>query len=49
MEKVVIRAVIKYLYRKGCPTRKSMKTSWIHLGSTAKKWAAKYKRGRESI
>jgi hypothetical protein len=32
MEKVEIRAVIKYLCKKGMPPRKSMKTSCLHLG-----------------
>jgi hypothetical protein len=32
MEKVEIIAVIKYLCKKGISPRKSMKTSWIHLG-----------------
>jgi hypothetical protein len=34
MEKVENRAVIKYLCKKGCPPRKSMKTSWILMGSS---------------
>jgi hypothetical protein len=34
MEKVKIRAVIKYLCKKRMPPRKSMKTSWIHLRSS---------------
>jgi hypothetical protein len=41
--------------RMGCPIRKSMKTFMDTIGkkspsySTMKKWAAKFKRGRESI
>jgi hypothetical protein len=56
METVAIRAVIKYLCKEGkCPPRKSMKTSWIHLGRSLlpialwKKWAAEFKRDRESF
>jgi hypothetical protein len=51
MEKVEIRAVIKYLCKKGM-SPKDMKTSWIHLGRSPfpialwKKWAANF-RGAE--
>jgi hypothetical protein len=55
MEAVAIIAVIKYLCKKGMPPRKSMRTSWIHLGRSPlpkalwKKWAAEFSRGRDSI
>jgi hypothetical protein len=47
MEKFEIRAVIKYLCKKGMPPCRLGKES--HSYSTVKKWAAEYKRGKESI
>jgi hypothetical protein len=53
MENVEIRAVIKYLcsVRKECPPSKCMDTLGKELPSysTVKKWAAVFKRDRESI
>jgi histone-lysine N-methyltransferase SETMAR len=55
MEKVEIRAVIKYFCKKGMSLKKIhedfIDTLWKESPShsIAKKWAAEFKRGRESI
>jgi hypothetical protein len=46
---VEIRAVNKYLCKKGMSPKEIMKTSWLHFGRSplsVKKWAAEFKRGR---
>ena len=55
MEKLEIRAVIKYFYKKEIPTKEIHKDFMETLGkespsySTVKTWAAEFKSGRESI
>ena len=55
MEKVEVRAVVKYLCQKGMTPKEINRNFRITLGyespscSTVKKWAAEFKRGRESI
>ena len=55
MEKLEIRAVIKYFCKKGMPPKKIhedfMETLWKESPSysTVKKWATEFKRGRESV
>jgi transposase len=55
MEKVEIRAVIKYLCKKGMSSKEILENFMDTLRrespsySTVKKWAAEFKRGRESI
>jgi hypothetical protein len=55
MEKVKIRAVIKYLCKKGMSPKESHEDFMDTLGkespsyNTLTKWAAEFKRGRESI
>ena len=55
MEKLEIRAVIKYFCKKGMPTKEIHEDFMETLGkespsySTVKKWAAELKTGRESV
>ena len=57
MEKVQIRAVIKYFCKKGMPPKEIHEDFMETLGKesasytccTVKKWAAEFKRGRESF
>ena len=55
MEKLKIRAVIKFFCKKGLPPKEIHEYFMESLGkelpshSTVKKWAAEFKRGRESI
>jgi transposase len=55
MEKMEIRAVIKYLCKKGMSPKEIHKDFMDTLGkespsnSTVKKWAAEFKRGREMM
>ena len=55
MEKLEIRAVIKYFCKKGMPPKEIHEYFFETLGeesssySTVKKWAAEFKRGRESV
>ena len=54
MEKLEIRAVIKYFCEKGMPPNEIHEYFMDTFGkespfSTVKKWAAEFKRGRESI
>ena len=54
MEKVEVRAVIKYLCKKGMTPKEIREYFMKTLGNespycTVKKWAAEFKRGRESI
>ena len=55
MEKLEIRAVIKYFCKKGMPPKEIHEDFMETVGkkspsySTVKKWAAKFKRGRESV
>ena len=55
MEKPEIKALIKYFCKKGMPPKEIHKYLMETLGkespsySTVKKWAAEFKRGRESV
>ena len=55
LEKVEIRAVIKYLCMKGMPPKEIHETFMKNLGrespsySTVKNWTTKFKRERESV
>ena len=55
MEKLEMRAVIKYFCKKGMPPKEIHEGFMETLGkespsySTVKKWAAEFKRGRESV
>ena len=55
IEKLEIRAAIKYFYKKGMPPKEIHEDFMETLGqespsySTVKKWAAEFKSGRESI
>ena len=55
MKKLEIRAVIKYFCRKGMAPKEIledfMERSWegVSILSTVKKWAAEFKRGRETF
>ena len=55
MEKLEIRAVIKYFFKKGMPPKKIHEGFMETLGkkspsySTVKTWAAEFKRGRERV